>query len=99
PATISRWVTVLWSTSLIISLASAMLGILAKQWISEYLAWHERTASPWTNIIVRQARFEAWEQWPTAIIIATIPALLEFAITLFIAAFVIFSWKLDRTLA
>ena len=76
-----------------------MLGILAKQWISEYLAWQERTSSPWTNIIVRQARFEAWEQWPTAIIIATIPALLEFAITLFIAAFVIFSWKLDHTLA
>ena len=81
----------MWFLSLVISLASALLGILAKQWIREYLTWDKATALPKTNIRVRQVRFEAWEDWHTPAIISAIPVLLEVAIILFVMGLVLFT--------
>ena len=55
-------VNILWFTSLVLSLAAALFGILAKQWCREYLKWHSVIASSRENVLIRQVRFEAWER-------------------------------------
>ncbi|PSS00870.1 hypothetical protein PHLCEN_2v4097 [Hermanssonia centrifuga] len=95
----ARWINVLWFLSLIFSLASALFGILSKQWIREYLQWNQTTAAPRENILVRQLRIEAWEKWKVPAGIAAIPALLELAVVLFIVGLVILLWTLDTIVA
>ncbi|EKM54898.1 uncharacterized protein PHACADRAFT_56533, partial [Phanerochaete carnosa HHB-10118-sp] len=73
PSAAARWINILWFLSLTFSLASAVFGILAKQWIREYLQWSSPTAESRLNVLVRQIRFEAWKEWHTAIIIFSIP--------------------------
>ena len=99
PATAARWINSLWFLSLILSLTSAVLGILAKQWIREYLKWNTATGAPKDNILVRQIRTEAWDDWHAPALIASIPALLELAIVLFVCGLTIFLWTLDFIVA
>ncbi|EKM60111.1 uncharacterized protein PHACADRAFT_250999 [Phanerochaete carnosa HHB-10118-sp] len=99
PSAVARWINSLWFLSLILSLTSAVLGILAKQWIREYLKWNSATGAPRDNILVRQIRVEAWEDWHAPALIASIPALLELAIVLFVCGLTIFLWTLDLVVA
>lgn len=99
PSAAARWINSLWFLSLILCLTSAVLGILAKQWIREYLKWNSATGAPRDNILVRQIRAEAWDDWHAPALIASIPALLELAITLFVCGLTIFLWTLDLVVA
>ena len=99
PTNAARWVNSLWFLSLLFSLAAAVIGILAKQWIREYQKWNEATASPRENVLVRQLRYESWEVWHTAAIISSIPAMLELAVVLFICGLIIFLWAVDLIVA
>ena len=83
-------INTLWFTSLVLSLAAALFGILAKQWCREYLRWHSVNAAPRENVLLRQVRAEAWERWRMASYIATVPALLEIALFLFLVGVFIF---------
>ena len=83
-------INTLWFTSLVVSLAAALFGILAKQWCREYLRWHSVNASPRENVLLRQVRFEAWERWQVASYIAAVPALLQVALILFLVGLFIF---------
>ncbi|GJE87261.1 hypothetical protein PsYK624_033440 [Phanerochaete sordida] len=99
PTTAARWINSLWFLSLVLSLTSALLGILAKQWIREYLKWNSATGAPRDNILVRQIRAEAWDDWHVPALIASIPALLELAIVLFVCGLTAFLWTLDLVVA
>ena len=83
-------INTLWFMSLVISLAAALFGILAKQWCREYLRWHSVNAPARENVLLRQVRFEAWERWGVASLIAAVPALLEIALILFLVGLLIF---------
>ena len=83
-------VNVLWFTSLVLSLAAALFGILAKQWCREYLKWHSVIASSRENVLIRQVRFDAWERWQVTSFIASIPAFLEIALVFFLVGLLIF---------
>lgn len=91
----TRWINALWFLSLVFSLASALFGILVKQWIREYMQWNAALASPRDNVLVRQIRFEAWNTWNVPATIASIPALLELALVFFVSGLVILLWTLD----
>ena len=99
PSTSARWINSLFFTSLVLSLAAALLGILAKQWIREYMQWNSPLAAPRENVLVRQMRFEAWEAWNVAATISAVPALLEVAMILFLTGMVILLWTLDDVVA
>ena len=99
PAVSSRWINSLWFLSLILTLTSAVLGILAKQWIREYLRWNSATAQSRENVLVRQIRFEAWDKWHTSALISAVPVLLELAIILFVCGLTVFVWTLDIVVA
>ena len=83
-------INTLWLTSLVLSLAAALFGILGKQWCREYLRWHSVISSARENILIRQVRFEAWEHWLVGPFIAFIPAFLEVALVLFLVGLLIF---------
>ena len=75
-------INTLWITSLVLSLAAALFGILAKQWCCEYLRWHNTIQAARDNLLIRQVRFEAWDRWQVGAFIASIPAFLEVALVL-----------------
>lgn len=95
----ARWINALFFVSLVLSLAAAFFGILAKQWLREYLQWKSPLASPRENVLIRELSYEAWEAWNIATTIFCIPAFLELAMVLFLGGLVIFLWTLDSTVA
>ena len=95
----SRWINILFFLSLIFSLAAALFGILAKQWLREYMKWNSPLAIARENVLVRQIRFEAWEAWRVGIVISSIPILLELGMFLFLGGVVILLWTLDDVVA
>lgn len=92
PSTAARWINSLFFVSLILSLAVALFGILAKQWLREYMQWNLPIGVPRENVLVRQMRFEAGEAWNVAATIAAIPAFLELAMVLFLVGIIILLW-------
>lgn len=99
PSTSVRWINCLFFLSLVSSLAAALFGILAKQWLREYMKWNSTLGVPRENILIRQIRFEAWEAWHVAATISSIPVLLESAMILFLVGIVILLWTLDAVVA
>ncbi|GJE97506.1 hypothetical protein PsYK624_137270 [Phanerochaete sordida] len=99
PPTSARAINILFFLSLVLSLSAALFGILAKQWLREYLRWNSPLALPRENVLVRQSRIEAWEAWNVAATIASIPALLEIAMILFLCGVVVLLWTLDHPVA
>ncbi len=95
----ARWINILWFLSLVFSLGSALFGILTKQWIREYLQWAQVAASPRDNVLVRQLRLEAWNDWKVPTGISAIPALLELAVVLFLVGLVVLLWTVDVIVA
>ncbi len=94
-----RWINALWFLSLIFSLASALFGIFVKQWIREYLQWNQPAAPPRENVLVRQLRSEAWDDWNVPVGIAAIPALLQLGVVLFVLGLIVLLWTLDPIVA
>ncbi|EKM48619.1 uncharacterized protein PHACADRAFT_266250, partial [Phanerochaete carnosa HHB-10118-sp] len=99
PSTPARWINTLFFISLVLSIAAALLGILVKQWVREYMQWNSPLATPRENIMVRQFRLEAWDAWNVSAIVSTVPALLEVAMILFLIGMVILLWTLDDVVA
>ncbi|GJE92338.1 hypothetical protein PsYK624_084920 [Phanerochaete sordida] len=97
--TTARWINALFFLSLIFSLAAAFFGILAKQWLREYMLWNYPTDNARDNVLLRQARFDALEEWQVGAIIASVPALLELAMILFLVGVTILLWTLDTVVA
>lgn len=99
PSPAARWINTLWFLSLVFSLAAALFGILAKQWLREYMKWNDSLGTPRDNILVRQIRFEAWNEWNVPATISAIPALLELALIMFLAGLLVFLWTIDIVVA
>ena len=99
PSTAIRVINILFFLSLVFSLASALFGIMGKQWLREYTRWNSPLAAPRENILVRQLRIEAWESWRVGATISSIPALLELAMVLFLIGVAILLWTLDDIVA
>ena len=63
------------------------------------MQWNSLLADPRENVMVRQIRIEAWERWNVDAIIASIPALLQLAMALFLVGIMILLWSLDNIVA
>ena len=53
-------VNALWFLSLVLSLSSALFGMVVKQWCCEYLKWRSTLTTAPANILLRQMRYDAW---------------------------------------
>ncbi|KAL1742844.1 hypothetical protein HDZ31DRAFT_16453, partial [Schizophyllum fasciatum] len=87
----------LWFSSLSLSLTSALLGIVSKQWLREYLRDTDR--SPETNLAVRQVKFEGLMHWCVGAIVTAIPLLLQGALFLFLIGIVYLLWHIQPVVA
>lgn len=97
PSTSSITVNILF-LSLLLSLASALFVILLKQWFCEYLSWVQlpRVKSP---VALRQFRFASLSSWGVHGIVASLPALLEAAVVLFVCGLMVLLWTMNGVVA
>lgn len=90
-------INILWFTALVCSLVVALLGILAKQWLREYLFLPPTSARE--AIRLRQFRHEGLVFWRVEEMMATLPVLLEISLVLFLIGLLDFLWMLDWSVA
>ncbi|PCH42084.1 hypothetical protein WOLCODRAFT_101511 [Wolfiporia cocos MD-104 SS10] len=88
---------ILWYASLVCSLLSAMIGILAKQWLREYTS--HGSSSSREAVRLRQHRYNSLIHWHVPEIIASIPLVLEFSVILFLIGLLELLWSVHQLLA
>lgn len=97
------WLNTLWFSSLILSVSSASVGIMIKQWLNEYTsgiasADSEQGSSRQTARL-RQYRLNNLIKWHVGDIVNSIPVLLQVAMALFLAGLLVLLWTLHSTVA
>ncbi|KAJ7268707.1 hypothetical protein B0H12DRAFT_1067756 [Mycena haematopus] len=92
-----RWVNGLWFSALACSLSTALISMLAKQWLQAYIP--NVSGSPRHRARQRQARFMYLEAWRVPTIINALPLLLHVALLLFFAGLVVLLWSVDLAIS
>uniref|UniRef100_A0A0W0FFZ5 DUF6535 domain-containing protein n=1 Tax=Moniliophthora roreri TaxID=221103 RepID=A0A0W0FFZ5_MONRR len=85
-------INIFWFLSLILSLASALFGLLCKQWVRE----HQRdttTRTPGEALALRQLRRDSFEKWGVSSFLSALPILLEVALLLFFVGVLDLLWN------
>ncbi|KAK0431922.1 hypothetical protein EV421DRAFT_132981 [Armillaria borealis] len=88
PKTLDSWVNGLWFASLSISLSTALVAALAKQWIHQYVSVPSGT--PLDRVRVRHVRYMNLQVWHIPMIIGLLPVLMHTALGLFLLGLIIF---------
>ncbi|KAK0463908.1 uncharacterized protein EV420DRAFT_1329359, partial [Desarmillaria tabescens] len=96
-STTSVWVNGLWFTSLALSLTTALVSVLVKQWLHHYMALPSGT--PRERSLLRQFRFAGLQKWRVLVIIGLLPVLMHTALAIFFVGLVIFLGPLRDSLA
>ncbi|KAH9848622.1 hypothetical protein C2E23DRAFT_421970 [Lenzites betulinus] len=100
PAPVPRWavwLNGLWFSSLILSLTSASVGIMAKQWLNEYSSGVSGTSR--SAVRVRQHRLNNLRAWHVEDVVNTIPVLLQLALAFFLSGLLILLWNYNNDVA
>lgn len=87
PSSSDIWINSLWFISLILSLLTAFLGVLARQWLHQYIA--VTSGSPRTRALIRQARNMGLQEWYVPTLIGFLPIILHVSLALFFAGLAI----------
>lgn len=90
-------VNILWFTSLALSLISASVAILAKQWLQEYTHMMPETA--WKRVDTRQFRFQGLRRWRVNTILKLLPLLLQMSLFLFFVGLSVLLWTVSFPVA
>ncbi|CAE6542180.1 unnamed protein product [Rhizoctonia solani] len=93
----ARAVNCLWYMALMLSLASAMLAMLAKEWLAAFIAYD--TCVPRTFALQRQGRLNALRTSSAITLIDWIPMLLHISLLLFTLGLIIQIWAIDSVVA
>jgi hypothetical protein len=91
-------VNILWLVSLVASLLAALLSILVKQWLGEYMTWTSMVPGK-NTVALRQYRAQGWDRWGVRRYREVIPVLLQLALVLFLCGLVDLLWNLQPTVA
>ncbi|KAF9015960.1 hypothetical protein BDZ89DRAFT_962323, partial [Hymenopellis radicata] len=78
PSSIDVWVNGLWFTSLTLSLVSALLAVLIKQWLRHYMSFVSGTAKE--RSLIRQYRFMGLQKWHVPTLIGILPVLMHLSL-------------------
>ncbi len=97
PATTDVWVNGLWFTSLFLSLTTALVAVLAKQWLHHYAVLPSGT--PRDRSFTRQFRYAGFRKWHVQVIIGLLPVLMHLALAIFLAGLVVFLHPLRTALS
>ncbi|PBK62393.1 hypothetical protein ARMSODRAFT_997255 [Armillaria solidipes] len=88
PATTDVWVNGLWFVSLFLSLTTAFVAVLVKQWLHHYVVLSSGT--PCDRSFTRQFRYAGFQKWHVQVIIGLLPVLMHLALAIFLIGLVIF---------
>ncbi|KAL1946056.1 hypothetical protein VTO73DRAFT_15183 [Trametes versicolor] len=91
------WLNGLWFSGLILSLTSASMGLMSKQWLNEYSSGVSKASRHAARM--RQYRLENFKKWHVESVVNTIPVLLQLSLVCFLAGLLIFLWNLHSTIA
>jgi len=97
PSSSDIWLNSLWFISLTLSLLTAFLGVLAKQWLYQYMAVTSGDAR--SRALVRQARYVGLHDWQVPELIGILPIILHLSLALFFAGLVILLRSILQNLA
>ena len=91
-------VNMLWFLSLIFSLTTVLVGIIALQWLREYL--RPRTdLEPQIAFSLHHLHVGSLDRWYLPQIFTALPVLLQLALVLFLIGVLEFLWSLNSTVA
>ncbi|KAK0196853.1 hypothetical protein F5146DRAFT_1129660 [Armillaria mellea] len=96
-STTSIWVNGLWFTSLALSLTTALVSVLVKQWLHHYMALPSGT--PREQSLLQQFQFAGLQKWHVLVIIGLLPVLMHTALAIFFVGLVIFLGPLQDAIA
>ncbi|KAF8149505.1 hypothetical protein B0H34DRAFT_757903 [Crassisporium funariophilum] len=85
-----RWVNGLWFAALSCSLSTALVSMLAKQWIQFN---PNISGTPRSRARQRQRRYMQLQSWRVFVVIAALPLLLHAALLLFFAGLIVLLWS------
>lgn len=91
------WINGLWFTSLALSLTTALLAVLTKQWIHQYMSVPSGT--PRDRSRIRQFRFNSLEKWRVPVIIGLLPVLMHISLAVFFAGLIVYLRNLDTPMS
>ncbi|KAK0474757.1 hypothetical protein IW261DRAFT_523635 [Armillaria novae-zelandiae] len=97
PTTTDIWVNGLWFTSLFLSLTTALVAVLVKQWLHHYVALPSGT--PRDRSLLRQFRYAGFRKWHVQIIIGLLPVVIHLALMIFLVGLVVFLHPLQAVLS
>ncbi|KAF8885846.1 hypothetical protein CPB85DRAFT_1173866, partial [Mucidula mucida] len=92
PQTLDLWVNGLWFTSLGLSLTTALITVLTKQWIVQYMSISSGTPRYRTRI--RQFRFASFQKWHIPLMIGLLPVLMHMSLAVFCIGLVLYLYSL-----
>ena len=87
-------VNILWFLSLIFSLATVLIGIIALQWLREHLRPYT-DLEPQIAFSLHHLNVESLDRWYLPQIFTALPLLLQLALILFLAGVLDFLWSLN----
>ncbi|PBK83119.1 hypothetical protein ARMGADRAFT_679783 [Armillaria gallica] len=97
PTTTDVWVNGLWFTSLFLSLTTALVAVLVKQWLHHYVALPSGT--PRERSFTRQFRYAGFQKRHVQVIIGLLPVLMHLALAIFLSGLVVFLHPLQIALS
>jgi hypothetical protein len=100
PSESARWINGLWFASLALALGVALLAILAKQWLGEYVSRmraHIGSRREWAWR--HQVFSRRLDQWNMDAFISTLPLLLHLSLFIFLIGLIVFLWDTDQAIA
>ncbi|KAL0959329.1 hypothetical protein HGRIS_014590 [Hohenbuehelia grisea] len=97
PSRGDTWVNGLWFIGLTLSLSTALLAVLVRQWLHQYTAVTSGTSRD--RSLIRQYRYDGLMKWRVPLVISLLPVILHVALCLFLAGLVIFLIPLNNLMA
>lgn len=96
PTATSVRVNIFFFISLVLSLGTALIGIVCLQWIRQHVSYPERL-SPEQRVALLNMRITALQRWKVHVIITSLPVLLQLALVMFFVGLIDFVGHIDLT--
>ncbi|SJL12530.1 uncharacterized protein ARMOST_15957 [Armillaria ostoyae] len=93
-----EWMNSLWFVSLTLSLITALVAVLVKQWLHQYIAIVS-DSSAHDRARIRHMRYAGLQTWQVPMIIGLLPVLLHVSLALFFVGLAIFLFSLGMKVA
>ncbi len=98
PTYVDQLVNSIWVVSLTLSLITAFIAVVVKQWLHQYSAAIP-DSSPRDRARIRQSRHAAFGTWQVPTIIGLLPVLMHASLGLFLAGFIPYLFSMDMAIA